>query len=122
MGLRIGLHYLEPNCNPPGYLRSTFAMLTYQPWPMHTHVLQIVIRPLRITLFIAFLMGCVLSSYYSLGPVFILTAIIATIFANLGTRGEGQLSAYSIFNPGVRRLPGQLDADEVDRQMRQGQM
>ncbi|PNH12785.1 hypothetical protein TSOC_000321 [Tetrabaena socialis] len=44
------------------------------------------------------------------------------IFTNLGTRRAGEASAYSIFNRGVQRLPGQLDAGEIDRQMRQGQM
>ncbi|KAF8066250.1 hypothetical protein HT031_002573 [Scenedesmus sp. PABB004] len=57
-----------------------------------------------------------------LSAAFLLVAMIAGIFLNLGTKAEGEASAYSVFNPGVRRLPGQLDADELDRQIRQGQM
>jgi hypothetical protein len=35
-------------------------------------------------------------------------------------RTQGEASAYSIFNPGVQRLPGQLDADQIDDQIRRG--
>jgi hypothetical protein len=48
--------------------------------------------------------------------------MIYAIFSNLGRRREGETSAYSIFNEGVVRLPGQLDADQIDDQMRRGQM
>lgn len=57
-----------------------------------------------------------------LSAVYLLLAIIVFIYVNLGQKREGDASAYSIFNPGVQRLPGQLDADEVDRQIRTGQM
>jgi hypothetical protein len=59
---------------------------------------------------------------YGLGPIYLLLAIIITIFTHLGKKREGEASAYSVFNPGVRRLPGQLDADTIDQQIRQGQM
>ena len=49
-------------------------------------------------------------------------AIVYTIFTNLGRKREGETSAYSICNEGVRRLPGQLDADQIDDQVRRGQM
>ena len=59
----------------------------------------------------------------ALGPPFILIAILAAIFSNLSnSKKPGELSAYSICNEGVRRLPGQLDADDVDEQMRRGQI
>lgn len=65
-----------------------------------------------------FLLWCSLSrvSYkLDLGPIFILGTIFYFIFSNLGTR-TGEFSAYSIFNRGVRRLPGdQLDADHIRR-------
>ncbi|GIL97576.1 hypothetical protein Vretimale_3201 [Volvox reticuliferus] len=82
----------------------------------------VLIRPWRFAVMIGFLVGCVVSSRLGLGPLFILGCLIAGIFTNLGTRRTGELSAYSIFNRGVRRLPGQLDAEEIDRQMRQGQL
>ncbi|GIL56900.1 hypothetical protein Vafri_12191 [Volvox africanus] len=82
----------------------------------------VLIRPWRFAVMFGFLVGCVVSSRLGLGPLFILSCLIAGIFTNLGTRRAGELSAYSIFNRGVRRLPGQLDAEEIDRQMRQGQL
>lgn len=49
-----------------------------------------------------------------LGPVFVLATGFALIIRNLGRRRAGQASAYSIFNDGFARLPGQLTADDVD--------
>lgn len=57
----------------------------------------------------------------SIGPVYILASIVALIFLNLGQRREGELSAYSVFNDGFRELPGTLNADTIDHQIRQGQ-
>ncbi|KAG2438778.1 hypothetical protein HXX76_005320 [Chlamydomonas incerta] len=82
----------------------------------------VLVRPRRFAILLAFLAGCVAASRVGLGPVFLLVGLIASIFLNLGQRRAGEVSAYSIFNRGVQRLPGQLDADEIDRQMRQGQM
>ena len=55
------------------------------------------------------------------GPLYVLVSIVAVIFFNLGKRGEGEASAYSIFN-GFRELPGQLNAGVLDDQIRRGQM
>lgn len=86
------------------------------------HLLQVLIRPSRLLALLIFMAGCVVSSRIGLGPVFVLCGMVYFIFTNLGRKREGEVSAYSIFNRGVRRLPGQLDADEVDRQIRQGHM
>ncbi len=51
-----------------------------------------------------------------------LGTILVVIFTNLGTRKPGEASAYSVFNEGMRALPGQLNADAIDDQMRRGQM
>ena len=51
-----------------------------------------------------------------------MTSIFALILLNLGKREAGQFSAYSIFNPGVRRLPGQITAEDLDQQLRRGQL
>jgi len=53
-----------------------------------------------------------------LGPPFILVSMGAFIFANLGKR-RGALSAYSLFNPGQRALPGTMGAEAVDASLRQ---
>jgi hypothetical protein len=82
----------------------------------------VLLRPVRlITLFI-FILGCMVSSRLGLGPVFVLVSIVYVIFSNLGRRGDNEFSAYSIFNAGVQRLPGQLDADQIDQQVRRGQL
>jgi len=49
-----------------------------------------------------------------LGPVFVLATGFSLIISNLGRRRAGQASAYSIFNDGFARLPGQLTTDDVD--------
>ena len=71
--------------------------------------------------FAVFLALAPLANWLGIGPVYLLTAIIILIFSNLGTRKPGEASAYSLFNRGFRALPGQLTADEVDRQVRTGQ-
>jgi len=80
------------------------------------------IGPTRLLVLAAVLAGAKLASFYDLGPVYILLAIIITIFTHLGHKKEGEASAYSVFNPGVQRLPGQLDADVIDQQIRRGQI
>lgn len=80
------------------------------------------IGPTRLLVLAAVLAGAKLASFYDLGPVYILLAIIITIFTHLGRKKEGEASAYSVFNPGVQRLPGQLDADVIDQQIRRGQI
>ncbi|CAN1857442.1 hypothetical protein LINPERHAP1_LOCUS42500 [Linum perenne] len=59
---------------------------------------------------------------WHLGPLYILGTGFAIIFLNLGRRQAGDLSAYSIFNEDFRELPGTLNADRVDRDIRAGQM
>ncbi len=59
--------------------------------------------------------------HMQVGPLYVLVSIVAVIYWNLGTRREGDASAYSIFN-GFRELPGQLNAGALDEQIRRGQM
>lgn len=80
------------------------------------------VGPARLLVLAAVLAGAKVASWYDLGPVYILLAIIITIFTHLGRKKEGEASAYSVFNPGVQRLPGQLDADVIDQQIRRGQI
>jgi hypothetical protein len=56
-----------------------------------------------------------------IGPLYVLVSVITLIYFNLGTRQPGQASAYSIFN-NFRELPGQLNADAFDQQLRNGQL
>ncbi|KAG6687782.1 hypothetical protein I3842_11G090000 [Carya illinoinensis] len=58
---------------------------------------------------------------YDLGPIYILGTGFVIIILNLGHRQPGDLSAYSIFNEEFRELPGTLNADRLDRDIRTGQ-
>lgn len=62
------------------------------------------------------------AALHDLGPPFIIATVFVLVLTNLGTRSEGSLSAYSIFNANARRLPGQLTAETLDGQLRHGQM
>ncbi|KAH9705155.1 ubiquitin-like domain-containing protein [Citrus sinensis] len=48
----------------------------------------------------------------------ILGTAFSIIFLNLGQRQPGDMSAYSIFNDDFRELPGTLNADRLDRDIR----
>ena len=71
---------------------------------------------------VAWLACSKLAAMYELGPLFMVSTVFVLIASNLGTRAEGSLSAYSIFNPNLQRLPGQVIAEHLDGQMRRGQM
>lgn len=78
--------------------------------------------PLRIWVSASVWLLCApLAAKLDLGPLYVLATICAVIFLNLGTRKEGDASAYTIFN-NFRALPGQLTANEIDGQVRRGQM
>ncbi|CAL5227512.1 g10497 [Coccomyxa viridis] len=79
------------------------------------------VRPWAWAVLAAWLMGAPLASRLEVGPLYVLVSIVAVIYWNLGTRREGDASAYSIFN-GFRELPGQLNAGALDEQIRRGQM
>ena len=71
--------------------------------------------------FLVWCAGAKLASWLELGPIYVLFTIVAVIYWNLGKRKEGEASAYSIFN-NFQALPGQLQADDIDHQVRRGQM
>lgn len=70
---------------------------------------------------LAWILAAPLAAKFGVGELYVLGTIASLIFCNLGTRKEGEASAYSIFNE-FQRLPGQLTADDLDRQVRTGQM
>lgn len=55
------------------------------------------------------------------GEIFVLLSMVVLILCNLGQRKEGEASAYSIFN-NFRELPGQLNANRLDEQLRRGHL
>ncbi|KAL4437074.1 hypothetical protein ABPG75_004213 [Micractinium tetrahymenae] len=70
----------------------------------------------------AWMAGARAAAAWELGPIYIIASIIALMLLNLGTRREGEWSAYSLFNRGMRRLPGQMTAEQLDAQVRRGHM
>ncbi|CAA0843280.1 ubiquitin family protein [Striga hermonthica] len=56
-----------------------------------------------------------------IGPLYIIGTGFFIIFYNLGHRQPGDASAYSVFNEDFRELPGTLNADRLDRDIRHGQ-
>lgn len=62
------------------------------------------------------------ASVYELGPLYMIATVFLLILFNLGTRREGSLSAYSLFNPNMQQLPGQMTMEQLDGQLRRGQM
>jgi hypothetical protein len=62
-----------------------------------------------------------MSSYVGYAIPFMLLSGMAAMLVNLGKRGEGEASAYSIFN-GFQELPGQLNAGHYEQAIRRGQM
>ncbi|KAG8374631.1 hypothetical protein BUALT_Bualt10G0016100 [Buddleja alternifolia] len=59
---------------------------------------------------------------YDIGPLYIIGTGFLIIFYNLGHRQPGDVSAYSVFNEDFRELPGTLNADRLDRDIRNGQL
>lgn len=80
------------------------------------------IRPFTYFVFFAWMFFSPIAARLDLGPIYILGTIFLLIVINLGVRREGELSGYSLFNENFRSLPGQLRAEEIDRQLRQGRM
>ncbi|KAL7160667.1 hypothetical protein ABFS83_01G112400 [Erythranthe nasuta] len=58
---------------------------------------------------------------FGVGPLYIIGTGFLIIFYNLGHRQPGDVSAYSVFNEDFRELPGTLNADRLDRDIRLGQ-
>lgn len=61
------------------------------------------------------LTGYLLFLEHGFGIVYLTSSIIGVIFCNLGTREEGTLSAYSVFNPNFERLQGTFSSDDFER-------
>lgn len=77
-------------------------------------------RPYRVLLTLVVASSARVAHGYGWGPPYVLVCLIGAMLLNLGRRKEGEASAYSLFNAGLRRLPGQLDAAQMDAQIRAG--
>ncbi len=68
---------------------------------------------------IAWIILARIAAQYELGPPLIVCSCFALIaIVGFSQRAEGSLSAYSIFNPNLQRLPGQLTAEQMDAAVR----
>lgn len=88
-------------------------------------ILLMVIFTLSLKAWILIIMWFILAPVahrWDLGPLYILATGFCLILFNLGKRQAGDMSAYSIFNEDFRELPGTLNADRLDRDIRAGQL
>jgi len=106
--------------NYPVFDRKVAAFLLNKGVP-HMLVASIFLLQLKTYLAIVVWYFCLrfLHLKFGHGPILVLMSMLFVIMSNLGRRQPGQESAYTIFN-GFRALPGQLDADDVDRAIRRG--
>ena len=84
-------------------------------------IILFAVRPWVWAAALAWILCAAVADRMEVGPLYVLGTICALVFLNLGKRRAGEASAYSVFNQ-FRALPGQLTADELDHQVRHGQM
>ncbi len=51
------------------------------------------------------------------GIVYFVVSLLVVIYLNTGRRKPGTKSAYSVFNPNVERLQGQLTAEQLEKNL-----
>lgn len=71
-----------------------------------------------IIIMVCWVLGLLLSIKIGFAAVFCMLSGMGLIFANLGTRAPGELSAYSVFNKNFQRLLGTLTAEQFDQEIR----
>ncbi|CAL8462591.1 g2124 [Coccomyxa elongata] len=111
---------LPANASP---LRKRIAAFLQHRLKLPEVVLVIIfsVKPSVWLAFLAWMAAAPIASRFQVGEMYVLVTLVTLILCNLGTRREGEASAYSIFN-NFRELPGQLNANVLDDQLRRGQM
>ena len=56
--------------------------------------------------------------HYRAGLPFVIATLIWLMLTNLGERKTGDVSAYTVFNRDYQTLPGQLRAEDIERELR----
>ncbi len=71
---------------------------------------------------LVFFCGYKLFDHAGFGHLWFLLSGFALIYLNLRneSRKRGELSPYSVFNENFQRIMGDLDADQIDEQLRRG--
>lgn len=64
--------------------------------------------------------GLVIINKYHFAQVYVVITGLLIIFLNLGKRKEGELSAYSVFNKDGKKLAGEFDTNQIERNLRGG--
>ena len=84
-------------------------------------VIKYIVRHCWLRLLI-FTTGFWIFNKFDFGHLWIILTGFAIIYLNLSTeaRKPGELSAYSVFNEGFQRIMGDLDAEQIDQQLRRG--
>lgn len=59
-----------------------------------------------------------LAIFFDITSTFVILSIFTLIVTNLRKRGDGELSAYSVFNEGFVRLLGTTTAEDIDNNIR----
>ncbi|KAJ6801110.1 uncharacterized protein M6B38_159195 [Iris pallida] len=98
-------HFLREKLRLPDFLLMAIFSISLKAW---------------VCIFLWFSLAPV-ANKWDLGPLYILGTGFLLILLNLGKRQHGEVSAYSIFNEDFRELPGTLNADRLDRDIRAGQ-
>lgn len=111
---------------PPNASRQTRAIALFLQNRIHVPDILLVwlfgIKPRSWVLFFLWILFSPVAAKYEVGPIYIIGTLFALMFLNLGKRKHGESSAYSWFNEGFRQLPGQLNAEALDQQIRRGNM
>lgn len=109
---------LVRNRNKKG--RGIFSLLS----PNISRLLIIICSTTAIRFILGTLLWCYVAKMaynYDLGPIFVLCSLFYLMFTNLSNdmmNKDGRLSAYSMFNKNFETLPGNFDANAVERNVR----
>ncbi len=100
--------------------RGIFSLLS----PNISRLLIIICSTTAIRFILGTLLWCYVAKMaynYDLGPIFVLCSLFYLMFTNLSNdmmNKDGRLSAYSMFNKNFETLPGNFDANAVERNVR----
>ena len=77
------------------------------------------VHRVKFIFFIAWLVVWLIAIHrYDFGALYFMISTLIFMLYNLGSRKDGTLSAYSVFNPRGVRLLGQLDASNFENEIR----
>ena len=101
--------------------RGIFSLLS----PNISRLLIIICSTTAIRFILGTLLWCYVAKMaynYDLGPIFVLCSLFYLMFTNLSNdmmnKDDGRLSPYSMFNKNFETLPGNFDANAVERNVR----